>query len=262
MALSDDRGQQRAVVIKKPIGLSANLDLSQSVALAKGILQNLGLKKRLGSLVVFVGHGSQSTNNPFQASLDCGACGGHSGESNARMAAQLLNNPEVRKALREEKIELPEECWFMAALHNTTTDEIVFFEEEGMPLFARDELEVLRTQLPAASKRAQEERNLRFGNPADESVYQRALDWSEVRPEWGLVNNSAFIAAPREFLTRVFIGEHSTGLKFVPNGGSLTTPRSSPLHVNLLKDFALMGEFSCIATIQRQMMTVRCSSLS
>lgn len=199
MALSDDRGQQRAVVIKKPIGLSANLDLSQSVALAKGILQNLGLKKRLGSLVVFVGHGSQSTNNPFQASLDCGACGGHSGESNARMAAQLLNNPEVRKAIREEKIELPEECWFMAALHNTTTDEIIFFEEEGMPLFARDELEVLRTQLPAASKRAQEERNLRFGNPADESVYRRALDWSEVRPEWGLVNNSAFIAAPREF---------------------------------------------------------------
>jgi uncharacterized protein YbcC (UPF0753/DUF2309 family) len=86
----------------------------------------------------------------------------------------------------------------MAALHNTTTDEIVLFEEVGMPLFAREELEILRTRLPSATQRAQEERNLRFGNRGDDSVYRRALDWSEVRPEWGLVNNSAFIAAPRE----------------------------------------------------------------
>lgn len=192
------RKQNTASLVKKPFGLAANLDLSQRVALAKGMLQNLGLKQRLASLVVFVGHGSQSTNNPFQASLDCGACGGHSGESNARLAAQLLNDAEVRKGLHREGIDIPQDTWFLAGLHNTTTDEVVFFDEESMPQPAREELAKLRSQLPEASRRAQQERNVRFGNHAEESVYRRALDWSEVRPEWGLVNNAAFIAAPRE----------------------------------------------------------------
>lgn len=192
------RKQNSASLVKKPFGLATNLDLSQRVALAKGMLQNLGLKQRLASLVVFVGHGSQSTNNPFQASLDCGACGGHSGESNARLAAQLLNDDEVRKGLHKEGIDIPQETWFLAGLHNTTTDEVVFFEDDAMPQPAREELAKLRSQLPEASRRAQQERNIRFGNHAEESVYRRALDWSEVRPEWGLVNNAAFIAAPRE----------------------------------------------------------------
>lgn len=191
-------GQTVANLIRKSSGLQANIELTERAALAKGILHNLGLKKRLGTLVVFVGHGSQSTNNPFQASLDCGACGGHSGESNARMAAQLLNDPEVRKVLRQDGIDIADECWFMAALHNTTTDEISFFEEDGISSAAKEELAALRKALPQATHRAQVERNNRFGSTAQDSVYRRALDWSEVRPEWGLVNNAAFIAAPRD----------------------------------------------------------------
>lgn len=230
-----ENDSRRSLLLKRPNGLGISLDFAQRVELAKGILHNLGIKDRLASLVVFVGHGSHSTNNPFQASLDCGACGGHSGESNARLAAQLLNDLDVRASLKKSGVVIPENCWFMAGLHNTTTDEISLFEEEGMPEFAREEMEAIRLSLPQATQRAQEERNLRFGSPASDNVYRRALDWSEVRPEWGLVNNAAFIAAPRSltkhcgFDGRVFL--HSYDPATDPDGSILELILTAPVVV-------------------------------
>ena len=40
-------------------------------------------------LVLLAGHGSSTVNNPYATGLDCGACGGHTGEANARVAAGL-----------------------------------------------------------------------------------------------------------------------------------------------------------------------------
>lgn len=226
---------QRSLLLKRPNGLGINLDLAQRVELAKGILHNLGIKDRLASLVVFVGHGSHSTNNPFQASLDCGACGGHSGESNARLAAQLLNDSDVRASLKISGVVIPEKCWFVAGLHNTTTDEISLFEEDGIPSFAREEMNAIRLSLPQATQRAQEERNLRFGNPAHDNVYRRAMDWSEVRPEWGLVNNAAFIAAPRGLTKNcIFDGRaflHSYDPATDPDGSILELVLTAPVVV-------------------------------
>ncbi|HVU06133.1 MAG TPA: putative inorganic carbon transporter subunit DabA, partial [Polyangiaceae bacterium] len=49
------------------------LDLEERVDLAAGILRGMSLAKPLARLVLLVGHGSSTRNNPHRAGLDCGA---------------------------------------------------------------------------------------------------------------------------------------------------------------------------------------------
>ena len=106
----------------------AGLDIEAKIALAARVLHAMGLEQNLAPLVLLAGHGSQCANNAHAAALDCGACGGQSGEVNARSLAQLLNDPAVRLGLQAGGLALPESTVFMAALHNTTTDEIESFD--------------------------------------------------------------------------------------------------------------------------------------
>jgi len=191
------------------------LTLQQKVDLAAGILHAMGLDHDLAETVMLVGHGSSSCNNPHAAGLDCGACGGQTGEINVRVLAFLLNDASVREGLKHKDIEIDEATRFIAAMHNTTTDEFTCYGDQELD-------EKVHTWLSRATELARQERAARLGlshlqgQELHESILRRAKDWSQVRPEWGLSNNAAFIVAPRyrtkglDFDGRIFLHDYDS----------------------------------------------------
>ena len=180
------------------------LDADAQVALAARVLHAMGLDRRLAPLVALVGHGSQSSNNAHAAALDCGACCGQTGEVNARSLAQLLNDPVVRHGLLAQGIGIPANTWFVAALHNTTTDEVEGFDLDLAPPEAQARWHKLQSVWAHAGDQVRRERAPRLGLDPQAShgdllaqLRRRANDGAQTRPEWGLAGNAAFLIAPR-----------------------------------------------------------------
>lgn len=169
------------------------------VDLSESILKGIGLVDDFARLVVFCGHGSSGENNPLQAGLDCGACGGHTGQANARLAAKLLNQDFVRRGLAQKGILIPVDTHFLAALHNTTTDDLQFLDLHLLPPSHQEDLQELKSVAATASARTLAERQPSLSCSSRTDLLKRSCDWSEVRQEWGLAGNAAFIAGPREW---------------------------------------------------------------
>ena len=183
-------------------GRATGFTPDQRVAMARAVLTAMSMTEDFARLVVLAGHGSTTVNNPHASGLDCGACGGHTGEANARVAAAILNDPGVREGLKAGGLPIPDDTWFLGALHDTTTDEVALYDEDAAPASHAEDLARLKTWLAQAASLARLERSalLGLGGEADRDakVLERARDWSQVRPEWGLAGNAAFVAAPRE----------------------------------------------------------------
>jgi len=177
------------------------LTFNEKADLITNALNGMGLTESFAERVLIVGHASQGTNNPHQHGLNCGACGGQSGELNVRIFCQLANDEHIRAELKQRGIEIPAQTQFIPMVHNTTTDELQVLDETALS----DEL---ASWLCAAQLTAQKERAANLGLLKDDpnlsdKILKRSVDWSQVRPEWGLANNAAFVIAPRSLTAKL-----------------------------------------------------------
>ncbi len=198
-------------LIKDALGLKANQaprdpkpfadpapDAATRIAMAASVLGAMSLTTDFAPLVLLVGHGANVVNNPHASGLHCGACGGYSGEVNARLLAGLLNEPMVRAGLIERGIVIPATTLFLPALHDTTTDTITLYTEDHYSEVHGEAIAQAESWLAAAGVLTRGERALRLPRAdSDASVIKRSRDWSETRAEWALAGCKAFIAAPR-----------------------------------------------------------------
>ncbi|MFZ4380664.1 MAG: YbcC family protein [Sandarakinorhabdus sp.] len=195
-------------------GRMTGLDAGQRLAQGEAVLRAMSMTSDFGRIVLLAGHGSTTANNPHASGLDCGACGGHTGEANARIAADILNDPGVRAGLVGKGIEIPSDTWFLSALHDTTTDDVTLYDRDRVPAALRPYVAEVEAWLARASTLARAERSrfLDLDMPKadiDAQVIARSRDWAQVRPEWGLAGNGAFIAAPRKRTLGIDLGGRS-----------------------------------------------------
>lgn len=174
------------------------LDLETQINAANTVLRAMSLTDNFARLVLIAGHGANVTNNAHASALHCGACGGYSGEVNARLLAGLLNDSDVREGLVEKGIVIPADTLFVAGLHDTTTDRMELYVQDCPSTLHTDDLAAAVKWLEQAGQACRAERALRLPRATGEKdIVARATDWAETRPEWALAGCKAFIAAPR-----------------------------------------------------------------
>ncbi len=219
-----------------PDELPTGLTLEQRVEYAATAFELMGIEQ-LARVVAFVGHASETANNPFESSLDCGACAGNPGGPNARVLAAICNDEAVQAALADRGIEIPDDTVFVAGEHTTTTDKVTLYTNP-VPETHADDIAELQADLSTARERATSERAGDMGADPSEGVREterRAADWAETRPEWGLAGNAGFVIGPRALTAgldldgRAFL--HSYDWRTDSDGSALEAILAGPMVV-------------------------------
>jgi len=174
--------------------------LEEKVSYLHNYLSMIGQVDNFPEFVTIIGHGSVSDNNPFESALDCGACGGNISLPNTRALCMIANTPEVREALKEKGISIPENTKFMPGLHITSTDEIKFYDADILNAEERPKFFKIMGDFNKASQSARMERSEALPcTRTQKDIMIKSMDWSEPRPEWGLAKNMGVFAGPRAY---------------------------------------------------------------
>ena len=198
-------GEAAKAARRKPLGFL----LEESIDRVFAMLTSIGLVRDFAPIVVVLGHGSTSLNNPHESAHDCGACGGRRGGANARLFADMANRHDVREGVRRKGIEIPSNTWFVGALHDTASDEVRYYDLELLPVSHAARFSEAYEVLERARRASALERCRRFDDaPLDltpeaalHHVESRSANLAQPRPEYGHCTNSICIVGRRS-LTR------------------------------------------------------------
>ncbi len=217
----------------KENGLQIGFTVDEMVIRMENVLRSIGLVDNFASVVYFVGHGASSTNNTHYAGYDCGACSGRPGSVNARVAAFMLNHEKVRALLKTKGIDIPEETQFIGALHDTTRDEIAYYDEDILSNNNRVKHEEHQLIFIRALDFNAKERSRRFENidtkqsleRIHDAIKKRSVALFEPRPELNHATNALCIVGRRELTKQVYLDRraflNSYDYRIDPAGNSL-----------------------------------------
>ncbi|WP_162418536.1 YbcC family protein [Cyclobacterium roseum] len=202
---------------QQQLGLQVGFTLVEMADAMEGLLKSIGLVKDFAPLIYVIGHGASSVNNTHYAGYDCGACCGRAGSVNARVAASIGNNPEVRKILSERGISIPDTTQFVGGLHDTTKDEMEFYDEELLLKANRRLHERNKQTFDTALDYNAKERSRRFhtvdssqdARKVHEKVKKRALSLFVTRPEWNHATNALCVIGKRENNRHLFLDKRA-----------------------------------------------------
>ena len=199
--------------LEKEDGMQIGFTVPEMADRVEGLLKSIGLVDNFTPIIYAIGHGASSVNNTHYAGYDCGACSGRPGSVNARVICYMANHPEVRNILRTRGIDIPGSTIFIGALHDTTRDEIEFYDDTFADL-AKSQLHEHNKQVfTKALARNARERARRFDttdyrtdiNKLHESVKRRSVSLFEPRPELNHATNCLCIVGRREMTDHLFL---------------------------------------------------------
>jgi hypothetical protein len=184
---------------------AAGYTFDEAALRVSAMLSTIGFTGGFAPVVAVIGHGASSTNNPYFAAYDCGACSGRPGTLNARIFCRMANHPEVRRRLALRGIEIPAGTVFVPVLHDTTADHFEFLDRSVRNGIQAEALQYLEQSLREAAAQNALYRcrqfagasRLRDSRAAVKHVSERALSLFEPRPEYNHATNIAAIVGPR-----------------------------------------------------------------
>lgn len=194
-------------------GLQRGFGIAEKADRVAGVLSDAGLVSGFSRLVLVLGHGSTSLNNPLESAYDCGACGGHRGGPNGRLFAAMANLPGVRSELATRGIVIPDDTWFVGGDHDTCSDDVELYDLNKVPQSHLDDLREVENAIRKARGLDALERSRRFefadscSDPDDalRHVEERSEHLAEPRPEYGHCTNAVCIVGPRSSTRGLFL---------------------------------------------------------